>query len=204
MPNNTTYTPAPGIGVDMACIAKVLTDTKDGCTYDDTVFLPGLTTANISNSGDIGKFHADNGLFATYSNPGEKALEFAVADIEPKTCAEMTGAEYENGLYSTNSANKAPEYAFGYRRLKSDGSYRYVWLLKGKFRIGNISNETKGASVNFQTQTVQFVAQNRIFDGRDQNRVDDNDPNLPADIDTAIIEAIWFENPNAAFIMEAI
>ena len=199
MPNNS-FTPMPTIGVDMAYIAEVTADTMESCTYGTPIALPGLTKVSVSESGDIGKFYADNGLYATYANPSAKEVEFTAADVEPATLAKMTGATYADGLYSTTSEDKAPKFAFGYRRLRSDGSYRYVWLLKGSFRVGNEDSETKGESVNFQTQSVRYVAENRIFDKRDRNRVDDNDPNLAEGIDAAKIAAEWFKDPDAKFL----
>ena len=197
---NSTVTPMPTIGVDQAYIAKLLTDTAEGCTYDTPVALLGLTSVNVTESGEIGKFFADNGLYATYANPSSKEVEFSVAEVEPQNLALMTGATYANGLYSTSSEDKAPKFAFGYRRLRSDGSYRYVWLLKGSFRVGNESAETKGENVNFQGQTVRYVAENRVYDKRDRNCCDDNDPDLIEGVNAAKIATEWFKDPNADFM----
>ena len=52
-----------------------------------------------------------------------------------------------------------PYVAIGFRSMKSNGSYRYVWLYKGKFIDPEDNNETKGDSINFQSETIsgQFV-----------------------------------------------
>ncbi|MCI8554570.1 MAG: hypothetical protein HFJ80_06455 [Clostridiales bacterium] len=199
---NNNFAPMPTIGVDGLCIAELTADTKESCTYQDKIDLPGVTRISVTGSGEFGKFYADNGLYASYNNPSAKEVEFSAADISPATLAKMTGASYENGLLSSTSEDKAPKFALGYRRLRSDGSYRYVWLLKGSFRMGNEDSETKTDNVSFQVQPVRFVAENRIFDRRDRNQCDDNDPNLPETVDAAKIAAEWFKDPNAAFLKE--
>jgi hypothetical protein len=52
-----------------------------------------------------------------------------------------------------------PWVAIGFRTLKSNGKYRYVWLYKGRFADPEDNNETKADSINFQSDTIagQFV-----------------------------------------------
>ena len=60
-------------------------------------------------------------------------------------------------MYAGNDV--PPWVAIGFRTLKSNGNYRYVWLYKGRFSDPEDNNETKADSINFQSDTIkgQFV-----------------------------------------------
>jgi hypothetical protein len=65
----------------------------------------------------------------------------------------------------TSSNDVPPWVAIGFRTLKSNGTYRYVWLYKGKFVDPEEKSETKGDSVNFQTDTIKgnFVVLSKAY-----------------------------------------
>ena len=70
-------------------------------------------------------------------------------------------------IYGANDT--APEGALGFRTLKSDGTYKYCWLLKGVFTDPEEENETKGDSINFQSDelTGSFAKVNKKFTVQD-------------------------------------
>jgi len=64
-------------------------------------------------------------------------------------------------MFITNDV--PPDCALGFRSMKSNGSYIYVWLLKGKFTPPGLTTETKGETPAPQTQELVFAALDTIF-----------------------------------------
>ena len=99
---------------------------------------------------------------------GEIELEIGVADIPLEQQALILGHNYDSatGILSKGANDIAPWLAVGFRSLKSDGSYRYYWLTKGKFSTPEEDIETKGDSVNFKTPTVTGKFAKRLSDDK--------------------------------------
>jgi len=88
-------------------------------------------------------------------------------------------------VYADNDT--PPWVAIGFRTLKSNGKYRYVWLYKGRFSDPEDNNETKADSINFQSDTIrgQFVKLN-----------------YPVEVATGVAKRVWkyeidADNPDA-------
>jgi uncharacterized protein YjdB len=92
----------------------------------------------------------------------------------------------ETGLLKKGANDVAPWVACGFRSLKSDGSYRYFWLTKGKFRPTEENIETKGDSVNFQTPSITGSFAKRVSDDQWELVADSSNPNSAALVNT------WF------------
>ena len=56
--------------------------------------------------------------------------------------------------------------AVGFRAKKKNGEFRYVWLLKAKFKIPSEKYETKGESIKFNTPDIEADFTARKKDGR--------------------------------------
>ena len=87
---------------------------------------------------------------------------------------------------------KSPDVAIQYRVQKSNGAYRYVTIYKAKAMPNEETVQTKGGSINFQTNGFSMKGAMRLKDGRLMRTLDDDDPNLPSGVTPAIIESKWF------------
>ena len=99
----------------------------------------------------------------TATTLGKIDVEINKAELTPENKADLLGhAIDDNGGVVYGDSDVPPWVAIGFRTLKSNGNYRYVWLYKGKFTDPEDNNETKGDSINFQTDTIsgQFVKLN--------------------------------------------
>ena len=74
------------------------------------------------------------------------------------------------------------EMAVGFRSLKTNGKYRYVWYLKGQFTLPDDSYKTKEekTSPNMPKMTGKFLR--RDFDGAYKIWADEDDPTVPASV----------------------
>lgn len=153
------------IGCDNLVYAKMTTE--DTATtppvYGEVVNAIGVMSLNINPNGSQETLFADDGPMETASTLGKIEVEIQKAELTTQNKADLLGHEIDaNGglLYADNDI--APWVAIGFRTLKSNGNYRYVWLYKGKFTEPEDANETKGDSINFQSDTIsgQFTRLN--------------------------------------------
>lgn len=163
------------IGVDKLHYS-ICTD-GDVETWGAPVPLKGVINANINPNASQETLFADDGPFETASTIGNIEVEINKAQLTLAERAVLLGHTYSNGKLVSKAGDVPPFVAIGFRTLKSNGSYRYVWLLKGKFQDLEDQNETKGDSINWQTDTIngQFLKTNKNDNWKVEADSDDND-----------------------------
>lgn len=183
----------PMIGVDMLHYAKVKTDATGSYAVDEIKKVPGTTEAGFNMNGQISTFYADNGAYDTATAVGGFDVSIACADVTPEMQSDMYGFKYneETGELSGSDIN-APYVAILYRIQKSNGAYRYVKIYKAKAVPNEEKAQTKGGSINFQTNGFTLKAAKRLSDGLYFTKLDSDDPKLPAGVTNETIEANWF------------
>lgn len=154
------------IGCDKLHYALLTVDTDAALTYETPVPMPGVMTLSITANTDSQTAFYDDG-------PGEVAT--ALGEIEVSIEKNALSAAEKNVLLGhqldTNGAviygaeDIPPFVALGFRNLRTDGTYRYVWLYKGKFQEPEDSSTTKGDSIEFQNESItgSFVKVNKSF-----------------------------------------
>lgn len=159
---------ATRIGCDNLVYAKMTTeDSADAAPAYGTVSkAPGVMSININPNGSLETLFADDGPMETATTLGRVEVEIQKNELTSVNKADLLGHEIDANGAVVFSDNDVPPYvAIGFRTLKSNGKYRYVWLYKGKFTEPEDSNETKGDSINFQADTIsgQFVKLNYAY-----------------------------------------
>ena len=183
----------PLVGLDMFYYAPLTQDDAGGVVYDTPVRVNNAVSLTVNPNSQIQPFYADDGPREVFSQVGEIDVSIMVADLPPEDYAYLIGADYNAGTgvvdYSVDAA--APDVAIGFRAQKTNGSYRYVWLLKGKFGVPNMEHQTKEGSVNFQSQTINGKFMARTNDDQVFRRVDGDDTNAMAGLPGS-----WFASPD--------
>ena len=153
------------IGCDNLVYAKMTTeDTPIAApVYDEITSAPGVMHININPNASLATAFYDDGPGETASTLGNIEVEIQKNALTPQNKADLLGHTIDaNGgvVYADNDT--PPWVAVGFRTLKSNGKYRYVWLYKGRFADPEDNNETKADSINFQSDTIrgQFVKLN--------------------------------------------
>ena len=67
-----------------------------------------------------------------------------------------------------------PHLAIGFKSLKSNGKYRYVWLLKGMAQSVIEEYATKKDSVDVKTPKTKFIFMSRVNDDKLKNTADED------------------------------
>lgn len=148
---------ATRIGCDNLVYARMTTeDTADAApVYGEVVKAPGVMSININPNGSTETLFADDGPMDTASTLGKIEVEIQKAELTTHNKADLLGHQIDSkGGLVYGDSDVAPWHAIGFRTLKSNGNYRYVWLFKGKFTEPEDANETKGDSINFQNDTI--------------------------------------------------
>jgi phi13 family phage major tail protein len=162
-------------------------DDETGVTYQAPVAIPGVITADIDPNPSSGTLFADDGPAETFSNMGEIKLSLEVKDLPLEVQAALLGHTISGGVMVRKSTDTAPYVAIGFKSLKTNGKYRYVWLLKGKFQLPKLEHKTKDDKVNFQTPKIEGIFLKRIFDDAWIKQADEDHPDyVPS------IGANWF------------
>lgn len=156
-----------GIGLKNVHYALLTKDDKTGTTYGTPKPLAPAITANVSPTVNSATLNADDGPLVTANSLGEIAVEIGVSDIPFEVRAELLGKTINaDGVLLDSADDQAPEVALGYERTLNDGTSRFIWLLKGKFRDPADEAQTKQNEVAFQTPTLAGTFLKRIFDNR--------------------------------------
>lgn len=122
---------------------------------------PGIMSLNINPNASLETAFFDDGPGDTAGTLGKIEVEIQKNSLDTEVKADLLGHTIDtNGGLVSASNDTAPWVAIGFRTLKSNGTYRYIWLYKGRFTDPEDSNETKGESINFQSDTIngQFAA----------------------------------------------
>lgn len=191
----------PKIGVDMLFVAKVTKDDEGGAAYGSPIRLPGLNNIGYDPSTQSATYDADDGTYTSYSADGASTATIKVADLLSEHYALLLGLQQDGatGVIEEGMADNPPEFALGWRSQKSDGSYRFIWLLKGKFAKSSETYATKGGSgVTYNDRELTFTALNRT-DGKKRRQLDSDDPKLPEGVTLGVLSSPatgWFSNPD--------
>lgn len=153
------------IGCDNLVYAIMKTEdtTSTAPVYDTVKAAPGVISVNINPNASQETLFADDGPMETATTLGKIDVEINKAELTTENKADLLGHQVDStGGIVYGDSDVPPWVAIGFRTLKSNGKYRFVWLYKGKFTDPEDNNETKGDSINFQTDTIkgQFVKLN--------------------------------------------
>lgn len=162
------------IGLRDLHYAILVEDTSTAVSYETPVKIAGAVQANINPNPSMETLFADDGPSETAATLGQIELEIVAKDFPIEVQAALLGHSVVGGVMIRKSTDVPPWVAIGFKSLKSNGFYRYVWLLKGKFQVPEQNHETKGDRVNFQTPTLRGVFVRRDFDDAWQKQTDED------------------------------
>jgi phi13 family phage major tail protein len=184
------------IGLRQLTFCLLLTDPEEGkgkATYGEPHRIPGAITAGINPNASTETLFADDGPYETATTIGQIALELNVVDLPLEIQALIYGHTIdERGIMRRKAGDVPPWLAVGFKSLKSNGSYRYTWLAKGKFALPEQNNETRGDSINFQTPTTSGSFVKRECDDEWESHADEDSKSFTKEVATN-----WFNGPYA-------
>ena len=166
-------------------------DVSEGVEYEAPVRIIGAITANVNPNSSTETLFADDGPMEVATTLGDIELELVMADLPLPVQAALLGHTFADGKLVKKSSDTPDWVALGFKALKSNGSYRYTWLLKGRFMVPEESHETRGDSVDFQTPTINAAFTLRDYDDKYMIVADPDEEGFGAGE-----EATWFTAAN--------
>lgn len=145
----------------------VCTETDGVESYETPKKMAEAMTADLSVKTADGSLYADDTLSEVISEFASGTLKLGIKDLTPEVLAELLGQEVDkNKVVWAGKEDEPPYVAVGFRAKKTGGRYRYVWLLKAKFKVPSEKYETKGESIKFNTPEIEADITARKKDGR--------------------------------------
>lgn len=175
------------IGLENLTIALITSDTSSGITYETPEKLERSIKAKISPKTSSEKLYSDDSVEEILNNFDSCDVEIELNQLTIASRAKLQGSQIKSGMLVENKDDIAPELALGFRSKKSDGKYRYVWLLKGKFEIVEDEYETIGEKPTPKTSSLKGSFYPRTSDGNWRIMEDEGDTGV-----TASTLAAWF------------
>lgn len=187
---------AAQVGLKDVHYAILLTDDETGATYDPPVRIVGAIEATITPTVNTETLYADDAPSEVASAMGEIELELNVKDVPLDVQAALLGHTLnDEGVLIKDKDDQAPYIALGFKSLKSNGKYRYIWLLKGKFSIPEQSYMTKQDTPEFQTPTISGSFVVRESDGLWQYVGDEDATGFTPEIASAWFTSVYQPTP---------
>ena len=176
MPNTASPAVASTVGLKNVVIAPLVSDTEVGVSYGTLQDFAGAIDAQIApENADPEVQYADDQEFdVVYPDP-EIKLTMEMADI-PLVIQEMilNNIIDDNGVLLRAAGDTPGYFALGFKSEKADGSYRYVWLFKGRAAPMTEQYHTKeGTTLTRQTGKLEWTFIKRTFDKRYQAVADE-------------------------------
>ena len=119
------------VGLNDLHFAVLTEDTKEVLTYGIPEPMVGAINATINPTVNTQELYADDQLWESISALGKIDVEIETADLPLPIRAKVLGNKIVDGVLIENKEDIQPHIALGFKSLKSNGKYRYVWLLKG-------------------------------------------------------------------------
>lgn len=128
----------------------------DGISYDAPKLLSPAIQAKITPKTNTATQYADDKSVENATTLGEIDVELQTQDVPLQSQADLLGHTIDdNGVLVHSGNDNAPYVAIGFKSLKGDNTYRFVWLLKGKFEEITEEYKTKSDKVDFATPSLK-------------------------------------------------
>ena len=152
-------------GCDNLVCARITQDDEYNYVTGDVVDLaPVASIAKTTEQNSETHFYDNVGLI-TIKAVGVDTIQLVVPALVLEKLALVTGATIDpsTGAYMSGEDTNY-EYALGYRLKLTDGTYRYVWRLKGTFSsVPDEQSDTESNEINTNNQTITFTGTQTVY-----------------------------------------
>jgi phi13 family phage major tail protein len=124
-------------------------------TYGTVYPLPGLMEIGFDTAASLTTLFADDGAQETADTVGEMSISLMIKGLLQADRARLLGHSLANGVMVESTSDNSPYIAIGAKRTLNGGHSEYFWLLKVKLSKPSAQGTTKGASIEFQTPTLE-------------------------------------------------
>lgn len=161
------------INIQKLHVAKLLSDTADGTTYEEPIDLGKiLRSVDIKPSTSTADLYADGQSIDSASNTASYELTFDTAALPLEYVAYLLGHKFENGQMIANKDDVAPYFGVMFQSDKRNGGVRYLKFFKVLFSEPSVNGASKEENISYQTPTLTAKAIYRLSDGNSYTYAD--------------------------------
>lgn len=182
------------VGIKHVAIAPLEEDTETTLTYGEVTQIAGAIDVQISpENADPDVQYADDDEFDVLYPDPEVKVTMEQADIPLSVQEEILGNVIDNnGVLIRRAGDKPPYYALGFKSEKANGSFRYVWLFKGRATPMTEQYHTKeGKTITRQNGKVEWVFIKRTHDGQYQAIADEGQNGFTAEQGATFLNDVY-------------
>lgn len=168
-------------------IAILTDDISSGVTYETPEKLERAISAKLSPKSNTENIYSDDSVEDVIAAFEGVDVEIEVNQLSLASRAKLQGAKVVKGVLIENKDDIPPTIALGFKSKKTNGKYRYVWLLKGKFELSSDEYDTEAEKPNPKSAKLSGKFYARDFDGSYRFIVDEDGTG----VDVSIVSE-WF------------
>lgn len=146
-------------GCDNLVIAEVTADslTETYATATVNTLAPVAEVSKTVETSSETHWYDNTGMIIIHSE-GTDTVTLTVPALPLNTLAFITGKTIDSTTNAFIDGEATPRYfAIGYRLRLTDGTYRYVWRLKGSFSIPDETSATENDGTDTNNQQLTFT-----------------------------------------------
>ena len=166
------------VGLKDFHVAVIQSDAEE-TTYDTVKKLEKAISAKITPKVTSEKIYSDDTVEEVLTKFDSCEIEIEVNQLSLESRALLQGAKLIKGELIEKDGDIAPEVAIGFKSVKTNGKYKYVWLFKGKFELAEDEYATQTDKIESKTPKLKgtFVGRNsdkvwRITADEDQTGIE--------------------------------
>lgn len=138
------------ISVEKPTFFPLEDETADFPTYGTPIVMGTAVNISPDFSYETAQDYGDGVVQDQFTAFGGATVTLEANGYTQEVLAKMTGGKTAKGGTLRAGNDIAPDGAFAYRRLKTNGKYRYTVLFKGQFALtGDETSTLEGTTVNF-------------------------------------------------------
>lgn len=152
-------------GCDNVVVAEVTKDDSTGYTVGNIISLAPVAEVSKTTENSSETHFYDNVGAIIVRAEGSDEITLTTPALELGQLATITGKSVDpaTGAY-VDDEGVEKYYALGYRLKLTDGTYRYVWRLKGAFsNIPDETSTTESDSVDTNNQSVVYTGNKTLY-----------------------------------------
>lgn len=152
-------------GVDNLVYAEVVEDTKERFVTGPVKELSPVAEIGRKTAGTVETHYYDNKPLIVITAAGSDEIRLIITPPDLFTYAEITSQKFaltSGTLFECKPRDKY--FAIGYRTKGTDGFYRYVWRLKGKFAIPDETSQTESDLINTNNTELSWTGITTVHD----------------------------------------
>lgn len=145
-------------GIENLVVAEVVKDEASEIQFGEVKSLAGIANLSKEVESNSETHYYDNMPAIVINTLGPDTITISTSVLALAMRAFITGARYDESKGMLIEGSEQTKYfAIGYKTKATDGTYRYVWRLKGTFAIPSSEHATENNENNANGQELVFT-----------------------------------------------